>query len=308
MKQGATWAMLAVAAMGAGALTGCEDLDGRGEYLSGPEAFSWSGTVFWIAEKREMKGQVTYYKDGLGRFKAEGFPPGTKVAFGEGTSSVDEEGRIHADHDIVSALGDVSLKALAEDTANIEDVTVTLTLPDGRSLKLKMPPLRIRAMHDVFSRVTNGPVLFAEESADADASFDNVLRCEREQCFVVGGAAEFARDVDGIAVIERTKGPLHTCKYLKRGPAQDDPIRAAPDRTMSLDPAVVTVFHRRSGRKLVSQTFAASDACPYSVPEGVNTVVADAPLGKIDEWLRSLNSKAATLNQDPGRVGQTPVN
>lgn len=104
--------------------------------------------------------------------------------------------------------------------------------------------------------VADRPLPFEGESA-GDQPIRNIIWFHGAEHTVIGAPAPTLADLDAVAVIERSGDETRVCTGYT-----DDRGLPQPDVQLRLATTVVTVYARRTGTRIASQSFPPIDECP----------------------------------------------
>jgi hypothetical protein len=271
-------ALAAIAAI----FIGCENLEERTRYLTGPEAFEWeSHTRFHIKGKKDMWGQANVSQGTLSVF-LRAFPPGTTLTVGLETATADDQGVANAGTDIAVLFGTLPTEAVARSEATLEGATFTITPPNGEPIEVPIPPKTIYGVKDTLLSVVEGPVLFTGET-DVEGPIRNAIWWHGIEQTVIGAPAPTVADIDAVVFVERPEGTTKKCTGYT-----DDKGNPQPDVTLHLKDTVVTIHERRTGRRVATRTFPPDDECPawLTAETGRKTSrTSPEPVDEVRAWL-----------------------
>jgi hypothetical protein len=260
---------------------GCEDLEERAMYLTGPDAFTWeSDSRFRIAGNDAMWGQANVFDGERLQLFVKGFPPGTVVTAGTSAATVDDEGDAMVETNVAALLGSIPTESLEQ--ASLEQAHMSVQPPGRDAIRVPLRPLRVYPT-EVLLRTKEAPLLFEGESA-TDGPPRNVIWFPGiGEHAVLGAPAPTLADLDAVAVVERPAGTTRTCSgYV------DEQNQPQPDVQVQLKETVVTIHARRTGRALATTRFPPVDECPswLTVQRG-REEVRDSPLPEdaVVAWL-----------------------
>ncbi len=263
-------------------IAACTDLGARTEYLTGPEAFTWeSDTRFKVAAEPDMWGQVAIYDNEISLF-VKGFPPGTVIRAGAAEATVDDEGDAMVKSPSTGLFGAAPVPQERDGTVSQGGVGFEVQVAGQPAVVVPIPELKVQPTR-LLEQVSLGPVVFLGEDS-ASGAVDNALLLGPVDHVLVGTAAAL-RDLDAVAVPVRTGDTARTCTgYTADG-------QAAPDIQLLLKSTDVTLYERRTGKVLASQSFPPNDECPSFVTSraGEKTVRESVfPEKEIEAWLRTV--------------------
>ncbi len=252
-----SWLFAFVLCAGSGALCGCQNLEQRTKYLTGPEAFEWESDIrFHIKDEKDMWGQAMIV-DGNYSLFVKGFPPNTTISVGTATATVDADGDAMVETKVVALFGSLKTESLGEPDATIDGSVFTITPPGASAIAVTIPPQSAYGVKDTLLTVANGPLLFSGETS-TEGPVRNAVWFDGIERRLFGAPAPTLADLDAVVIVvrpdsERTK----VCTGYT-----DDAGRPQPNVTMRLKDTVVKIIERRTGRVAAETTFPPSEECP----------------------------------------------
>ncbi|HLT40037.1 MAG TPA: hypothetical protein VK034_27340 [Enhygromyxa sp.] len=264
-------------------LVACENLEKRAQYLTGAEAFEWeSDNRFHIKGEKDMWGQADVFDQTLSVF-FRGFPPGTTLTVGLETATADDKGVATVETNIAALFGSLPTDAVATSEATLEGAFITITPPNKDAIEVPLPPKTIYGVKDTLLSAAQGPVLFTGET-NAEGPIRSAIWWRYSEQVVTGAPAPTVADIDAVVIIERPGASTtkNCTDYV------DDKGNPQPDVIIKLKDTTVTMYERRTGRKVATKTFAPVDECPdwLTVKKGIKEVRdSHEPWDEIQAWI-----------------------
>lgn len=246
-----------VLCLASGLLVGCENLEQRTKYLTGPDAFEWESDIrFRIKEEKDMWGQAMIV-DGSYSLFVKGFPPGTTISVGTATATVDEEGDAMVETKVVALFGSLPTESLGQPDATIDGSVFTVTPPGAGAIEVKIPPQSAYGVKDTLLTVASGPLLFSGETS-TEGPVRNAVWFHGIERRLIGAPAPTLADLDAVVIVVRPDSDkTKVCTGYT-----DDAGKPQPDVTMRLKDTVVKIIERRTGRVVAETSFPPSEECP----------------------------------------------
>lgn len=259
-----------VLCVASGLLAGCENLEQRSKYLTGPDAFTWESDIrFRIKEEKDMWGQAMIV-DGTYSLFVKGFPPGTTITVGTATATVDEEGDAMVETNIVALFGSLPTASLGEPDATIDGSVFTVAPPGAGAIEVKIPPQRAFGVKDtLLTTVAKGPLTFSGETS-TEGPVRSVVWFDGIERRLIGAPAPTLADLDGVVLVVRPDSDrTKVCTGYT-----NDAGTPQPDVTIRLKDTVVKIIARRTGRVFAETSFPPSEECPdwLTVEKGIKEV------------------------------------
>lgn len=262
-------------------LGGCEGLDDRSAYLTGPDAIEWTNYATHVVSAHDgMRGGVSL-SDGVLHATLSGYPPGTQLQLGDELATADAQGDAHVEIPVSPLYGGVPTADMRD--APLDGLLVTIQPPGGDPIPLTVPTQRLRRMPDHLASVVDGPIRYTGEGPDDGPAHTAYWHAGGDALFVGAPAATLA-DIDVIAVHTQTEVGITLCDgYLNDNGTERDLDMAHMETTVS-------VYGRRSGALLRTRTFAPIERCPPSLTLKDHTVTIASPLQTeaVRAWLAEL--------------------
>jgi hypothetical protein len=263
-------------------LVGCENLEKRSKYLTGPEVFEWESDIrFRITGEKDMWGQAMVIEDRLTVFFRE-FPPGTVLTVGNSTATADDEGVATAETKISALFGALPTEAVGKSDATLEGASFSVTPPGGDAIQVTLPPQTAYGVKDTLLSTAQGPLLFSGE-IESPGPIRNAIWWNYSGQEVIGTPAPTVAEIDAVVVVERPEGTTKTCTGYA-----DENGNSQPDVTLHLKQTVVTIHERRTGRKVATTTFPPDPECPtWLTAERGHAASRDSsePLDEMRAWI-----------------------
>jgi hypothetical protein len=270
-------------------LVGCENLEKRTQYLTGPEVFEWESDIrFRIAGEKDMWGQAMVTQDQLTVFFRE-FPPGTVLTVGNSTATADDEGFATAETKISALFGGLPTAGVGSLEAVLEGATFSVTPPGGKAIQVTLPPQKAYGVKDTLLSVAQGSLLFSGE-VEGPGPIRNAIWWHFSGQEVIGTPAATVAEIDAVVVVERLGDATKICT----GYTGDDGS-PQPDVTLHLKDTVVAIYERRTGREVAKTTFPPNPECPtwLSVEKGfAASRDSSEPLDDMRAWIATQVGKS----------------
>jgi hypothetical protein len=292
LSPGSVLLVAAIAALGAGSAGCCGKVRGmlskskgspttttttttKKSGVSGPQAAPGEVTItFGTSDFTVSTGGrgrfLTFDKEGRLLMTFDGLPWGTKVKAGAEEVTVEGGKPTQLRPDIRAALGASS----TELGANFDPkLTITLTLPDGRSGSAPVPPQRVNtySISQVLQEASGKGIAFEGEAPDA----------KRDTAFLtygsrVIGRKGLVRDIDLVVT-------------LKKG-AKDGTMRSV---VLELFEGEALAFDRRTGAEVARKTLPPNSVCPMTLYQAKDDPTADSnlPSTATEKWALTLLKK-----------------
>lgn len=238
-------------------LVGCQNLEGRTKYLTGSDAFEWESDIrFHVKDEDDMWGQVLLVEGTYSLF-VKGFPPGTTIAVGTATATVDGEGDASVETRVVAMYGSLPTDSVGDPNATFDAASFTITPPGGSAIEVKAPPQSAYGVKDTLLEVASGPLLFTGET-NAEGPVRNAIWFDGIERRLFGAPAPTLADLDAVVIVVRPDSDkTNVCTGYT-----DDNGNPQPDVTMVLKDTVVRIHERRTGRVFAETTFPPDQECP----------------------------------------------
>jgi hypothetical protein len=160
------------------------------------------------------------------------------------------------------------------------EATLSLTLPNGASGDVALPPipLSVMAVADMLAEVEKGPVMFPDEPDDnATDTVALLLYSTHVELF---GERTPIQEFDAIALVDQRDKVLgtHVCTGYDDG-----------NFTLLLKESRVRIFERRTGKLRSEHVFEPSNKCPLIALRfgGKDEGDSPTPTDDIRDWVRS---------------------
>jgi hypothetical protein len=265
-------------------LLGCENLEKRTKYLTGPEVFEWESDIrFRVAGEKDMWGQAMVSEEQLSVFFRE-FPPGTVLTVGTTTATADDEGYATAVTKISALFGALPTEGVGSLEATLEGATFSVTPPGGDAILITLPPQKAYGVKDALLGVAQGPLLFSGET-ESPGPVRNAIWWNYSTQEVIGVPAPTVAEIDAVVVVERPEGTSKTCTGYT-----DDNGTPQPDVTLHLKDTVVAIYERRTGREVGKMIFPPDPECPtWLTAEKGYAASRDSsePLDDMRAWIKT---------------------
>lgn len=265
-------------------LAGCENLEKRTKYLTGPEVFEWESDIrFRIAGEKDMWGQAMVVEDRLTVFFRE-FPPGTVLTVGNATATADDEGVATAETKISALFGALPTESVGKSESTLEGATFSVTPPGGDAIEVTLPPQKAYGVKDTLLSAAQGPVLFSGET-ESSGPIRNAIWWHYSEQEVIGAPAATVAEIDAVVVVVRPEGTTKNCTGYT-----DESGNPQPDVTLYLKDTIVTIHERRTGREVGKTTFPADPECPnWLTAESGRATSRDSsePLDAMRAWIQT---------------------
>jgi hypothetical protein len=175
-------------------------------------------------------------------------------------------------------LGPVAFDSITRVDPNL---TLHLSLPDGRTGDSKVPPIHFKhAVRDIFSHVEHAPVTFGKEPADPKPS-DSIFYLGGGITGEIIGTSGTLQQIDFVAMQERQDASGTKLCSGYTGPH--------PSITINLKATDVALWNRRTGSLVEKKTFPPDDTCPIVALTTDDSGAIDSlpPTPKIEAWLKT---------------------
>ncbi len=264
-------------------LTGCESLEDRARYLTGPDAIVWkSDSKFTVSGQDDMKGSINF-SEGVLTVYLSGFPPGTQATLGSQTAAVRDIGAAQVETEMTAFFGSVSTQDWLR--GMVEGASLQLQAPGKEVFSIPLPAQQALLLDQHLATVVEAPLLYVGEQATAVSPPATIFWHYGATNELLGVQAATLGGIDAIAIVKEVEVGTRTCPGYEAG---DGSTR---DLTLKLTDHVVTVYDRRTGSSLAEQSFPPIDQCPGSTFSfsgqafETQTVLPDA---EIRTWLEGL--------------------
>lgn len=225
---------------------------------------------------------LTFDKEGRLLMTFDGLPWGTKVKAGAEEVTVEGGKPTQLRPDIRAALGASSTELGATFDPRL---TITLTLPDGRSGSAPVPPQRVNtySISQVLQEASGKGIAFEGEAPDA----------KRDTAFLtygsrVIGRKGLVRDIDLVVTLK--KGAKKGTKNCTGYKTKDGTMRSV---VLELFEGEALAFDRRTGAEVARKTLPPSSVCPMTLYQAKDDPTADSnlPSTATEKWALTLLKK-----------------
>lgn len=237
-------------------LTGCESLEDRAKYLTGPDAIEWtSDQKFIVSGQDDMRGSLNM-SQGVLTVYLTGFPPGTKATLGADSMDVRDIGACQVETPMTVYFGSVSTEDFLR--GKVEGVSLELEAPGQQAFSVALPAQTALLLRDHLATVVDGPLLYVGEEATAVTPPATIYWYHGASNDLIGVQAATLGGIDAIALTEEVVADTKICPGYEAGDG------SLQDLTLELVEHVVTVVDRRTGTAVAEQGFPPIDNCPTS--------------------------------------------
>lgn len=225
---------------------------------------------------------LTFDKDGRLAISFSGLPGGTKIKAGSEEVTVEGHRSARITPDIKAALGTASLELGSTFDPKI---SVSVTLPDGRSGSIDLPPQRMNtyALGQLLKEASGKGVTFEGEAPDT----------KRDTAFMASGGRAIGRkgvvrDID--VVVTLAKGTMKGTKNCSGYKSKDGSMRSV---TLELFEGEAVAFDRRTGAEIARKTLPPNSVCPMTLYQAKDDPTADSnlPTTAAEKWAATLLKK-----------------
>ncbi len=237
-------------------IAGCESLEDRAKYLTGPDVIEWqSNDRFTVTGQDDMRGSVNL-SQGILKVYLSGFPPATKFTLGDQSMDVRDNGAADLETEMTPFFGSISTADFLR--GKVEGASLELQAPGQPAFTVVLPPRDALMLEIHLASVKEGPLLYVGEQATAVPTPKTIHWYHGASNDLVGVQATHLAGIDAIAITEEVTAGTRICPGYQAGDGSER------DLTLRLTDHVVTVYDRRTGTPLVEHSFPPIDRCPGS--------------------------------------------
>lgn len=245
----------------------------------GPVSLAFGSNDFTVSTGG--RGRVlTFDKDARLLVTFEGLPQGTKLQAGAEEVSVSTAGVTQLRPDVKAALGAASTEMNSTFDPRL---TLTVTLPDGRSGNAAVPAQRVNSfsLGQFFQQNAGKSITFDGETPDT----------KRDTAYItysggrIVGRKGLVRDIDLVVTLK--KGALKGTKNCSGYKTKEGAVRSV---ALELFEGDSVAYDRRTGAEVARKTLPPNAECPTTLYQAKDDPTADShlPVAAAEKWAKTL--------------------